>query len=97
MKTLLNITTCADKAYQINMHQENIKKKLTDRRVTRSTQKLAELIETIDDNMPKLYFLFGDTYPKKEEIKKAGWSYHNSMWYAHEKFDSSGFKIIGVN
>ena len=58
---------------------------------------LAEKKEVAADE--KVYFIFGKTFPKKDELKEAGWSYlgdGNNFWYSREERNGLGFTVIAA-
>ncbi len=54
--------------------------------------KLKSFLEDKKEEKEKVYFLFGDTFSKKEEIKNAGWEYFSGCWYSYDaNLESFGF------
>ena len=92
-----NITRAYNQAKdEHNLLKLSSRSDISERRKKRSKERLEKFRSEKKDQKEKMFFLFGDTYHQKEELKSEGWQWCSieKTWWSYESLNAFGFVKI---
>lgn len=93
--TQINMSEKLDKALWEKAVRDGAKHE-NPKRAARSQKRLDALLAEKPE--PEVWFVFGNTYEKKEDLKAAGWQWFPELkvWFSKKDIDSCGLEKISA-